>query len=107
MAVFKELRALSFTVFSVSDSNSFVLSFYFKICLMSISWSLFCGILDALSIIKSAFFSISNIFFTVSLRAPILLSLFFSSFRYLNSCPTLGFGLLSTFFSRRAKSIKP
>ena len=96
MAVWREFNALSFTVFSVSDSNSLALSFCLRIYLMSDSCSLFWGTLEALSIIKSAFFSMSNIFLMLSLSTPTLFSLFFSYFRYLKSCPTFGDSLLST-----------
>jgi hypothetical protein len=67
---------------------------------LMISWAswLLIGILAALSIKKSAFFSILNIFVALSLNRPILTYLFLISLRYLNIWETLGLGLLSTIF---------
>jgi hypothetical protein len=49
------------------------------------------GIFDALSIRKSAFFSISNNFFTFSLNTPTPpFSRLLIYFKYLNSWPALG-----------------
>jgi len=98
IAVLRDVNAFYLTVRRVSDSNSFDLSFSARILMISWASWLLIGILAALSIKKSAFFSILNIFVALSLNRPILTYLFLISLRYLNIWETLGLGLLSTIF---------
>lgn len=106
IASLRDSHALYLAIWRVSASNSLFFYFWARIYLMLSSSSLFFGLLAALSIIRSAFFSELKIFLRFALRVPTFPSFPIDSLRYLAISETLGLRLAWSKFSSSFQLMK-